>query len=154
MTTETTESKQDDMARAVIAVALDTCERDEVPAGAVLVALREAEARIMPRIRAERDAHVAHAAALTAALGEASAPSPPKAQRKPRAARAETTPEQRLEYVAASLEAKSPQTLAEVATMAGVTRAQGQIAIDALLTDGRVTRERAGNGWRYSHVEL
>ena len=153
MTPDTTESKQADRARTLIDDAIDACERDEVPAGAVLVALREADARIMPRIRAERDAHAASAARLTAALGEATASAPPKAPRKPRAARAETTPEQREALVLESLALKSPQTLQEVATMAVMPRAAAQIAIDALLTSEQITRQRAGKGWRYHWID-
>lgn len=140
-------------ARESIDVALDSLEASGVPAGAVLVALREAEARLMPRVRAELAQHVAHAAALTAALGEASAPKPPRAPRKPRTQASESTPETRVGFVLSALELASPQTLQEVAKVAGVSRGQAQIAIDALLTDGRVTRERAGKGWRYSHAK-
>jgi len=92
------------------------------------------------------------ARATLAALGDLTTEAKPaRAPRKARAEKVATTPEQLEAHVLKSLALKSPQTLAEVATMAGVTRTQGQIAIGALLTSGDVTRERAGKGWRY-HV--
>lgn len=128
--------------RALIEGVLRDCD---ATAANILAALRACTADYEADLRRRRDE-------LTAALGEASAPKPARA---PREARTQaSTPETRLGFVLSALELESPQTLQEVAKMAGVPRAAAQVAIDTLLTDGRVTRERAGKGWRYSHAPL
>lgn len=128
MTTE----NQVKAARQFIDEAIAACLGDQVPAGAVLTALRIVTIQHETRLRAQL-------AELQAALGETP---------KPRAARAPKSNQDVGGLVGAHLEKFSTMsfTAEELAKIVGAPRGAVQKALE---TSGCVTRIKVGRGWRW-----
>lgn len=146
----TTEDQQLQTARDALANAITDLtdpKGENLPTGAILIALREHEAALLPRARAERDAKAAEVARLTEALGDTPAPAKPRAPRTPKSD-AITMPVNQDALVTRHLRTiPGTHTVDTIAKATGMPR---RVVLEVIARLGEdVLASKAGKGKRY-----